>query len=68
MIDSFNLSPIQHTLQMNYYFLQNWLRTNKKLFRWVEPKVGAVCFPQIKDSEQYDLINFMIHCTLDTKP
>ena len=30
----------------------------KKLFRWVEPKVGAVCFPQLKNSEQYDLVNF----------
>ena len=52
------LKEVHHTLQMNYSLLQNWLRTNEKLFRWVEPKVGAVCFPQLKDSAQYDLVNF----------
>jgi DNA-binding transcriptional MocR family regulator len=52
------LKEVHHTLQTNYFILKNWLHKNEALFQWVDPIVGAVCFPQLKDSEQYDLINF----------
>lgn len=52
------LTPTHQHIQQNFSVLKNWMENEQNFLEWIEPLVGVVCFPRIKNEYNVDIAKF----------